>query len=129
VACIIIVISPVLAGLALHFLAGVSSLSLLAAGAVAVAVGCIFFVTKEDEYLAALWIGVCLLLAVLVSRLSGNLDSLAAHQRYLRRQLLNHVVQPVRRKARDEATRSGRWNLSTLKRPSSAIWWLAPVGT
>ena len=62
-----IVFAPFIAGLALHFLLGVSLLALLTVGTIAAAIGCVYFVSKADEFLAGFWVGISLLLAVLVS--------------------------------------------------------------
>ena len=64
-----VILVPFGVGLALHFFAGMRSLALLVVGLVAAAVGCTFFVTKEDEYLVGLWLGISLLLALLLTAL------------------------------------------------------------
>ncbi len=72
-----VVFVPLGAGLALHFLAGVGSLALLAVGTISFAVGCVFFVTKEDEFLVGLWLGVSLLVALLlIALVEGHTFSL-----------------------------------------------------
>ena len=64
-----VVLVPFAAGLALHFIAGVRPLALLVIGLLAGVVGCIFFITKEDEFLVGLWLGASLLLALLATAL------------------------------------------------------------
>ena len=61
-----VVVWPILVALALHFFLGVRVLTLLVVGGLATAVGCVFFLTKEDEYLVGLWIGFSVLIAVLI---------------------------------------------------------------
>lgn len=64
-----VILVPFGAGLALHFFIEMRSLALLVVGIVAAAVGCMFFATKEDEYLVGLWVGVSLLLGLLLTAL------------------------------------------------------------